>query len=127
MFNNIYEYHDMFNYYQRIKKINKNYLLCFDNINKFFIILNTAKNNQICLKFNNFCLNIEKILQKTKIENASKLFVEIDENNKKLVNSNLKNAKNDMTNKILDLNSYCKRTNKILQSDIDKIIGVKNV
>lgn len=120
-------YKDMFNYFNRIKKIDKDYVLLFDNINKLFIIINSAKNNEICLKFNDFKLNIEEVLQRTRIENSTKIFNEIDNINSKVLNDNFKKSRQDLENKVVDLNEYSKRTNKILQSDINKILGVKDV
>ena len=55
-------YKDNYNIYNLITKIDKNYQLVFNKKKKIFQIINIAKNNQICLIFNNFSLNILKIL-----------------------------------------------------------------
>ena len=123
---NLTKYNDMYNYSKRIKKINKNYELFYDSFNKLFIILNNANNGEICLKFNSFNLNIENILQKTSVKNSRILFKEIEETNNKLDNLKLKKVKNSLTDKCNELTMYSYRTNKILQSDINKILGVKN-
>lgn len=125
--NQFYEYHDMFNKYNIIKKINPHYKLCFDKVNKLFIIINSANNNEICLKFNNFSINIEKILQKTLVINSLSLFKEIENNNKNIEEGIIKNTKNKLVDSLHETQKYSLRTNKILSSDINKILGVKNV
>lgn len=125
--NNIYEYHDMYNKYNIIKKINPNYKLCFDNLNKLFIIINSANFNEVCMKFNDFSLDIEKILQKTLVKNCQKLFKEIENSNEKIENLKLSYAKNRLIDSLYETQKYCLRSNKILPSDINKILGVKNV
>lgn len=125
--NEIVEYHDMFNRFNTIKKIKPNYLLCFDNLNKLFIIINSANYNEICLKFSNICSDFEKLLQKTLITNSSKLLKSIEENNLKLESIKLNNSKQSLIDKLSETQKFLLRTNKILPSDINKIIGVKNV
>ena len=119
------KYNDMFNYCNRIKKINKNYELYYDTINKLFIILNSANSNEICMKFISFNLNLEEILNKTSIRNARKLYREIEENNIRIEQATRLKSKQHLLDSYKDLSSYSKRTNKILQSDINKILGVK--
>ena len=95
---------DNFNYYNLITKINPNYRLFFNQLTKSFEIINIAKNNEICMKFNNFSCNLLKILQKTKTENSTQLFKFIDEHNQKIINKNIQNQTNsikDKTNEIL--------------------------
>ena len=60
-------YKDMYNIYNLITKINKNYKLYFDNNDKLFKIINVANNNEICLKTKHLSSDIIKTLQKTKI------------------------------------------------------------
>ena len=124
--NRLIEYKDMFYIYSRIHNINKDYRLYFDRKNKLFIILNIAKNNEICLKFKSFNLNFEKILYKTKIENIKKLSQEINDHNKTIEDYSISKSKLEFKDKAKDLINYSNRTNKILQSDINKILGVKN-
>lgn len=124
--NTLIEYKDMFNISNRIKKIDKGYRLFYDNFNKLFIILNIAKNNDICLKFNAFNLNIEQILLKTQIKNFKTLSAEIEKHNSMLETNSLRICKQNFNDKANDLVNYSARTNKILQSDINKILGVKN-
>lgn len=123
---NLEIYKDMFNKFNIIKKINPNYILCFDKVKKSFIIINSAKNNQICLNFNSFCVNIEKQLQKTLVENSRKLFLDIDTENEKLFKQEQTNAFNLAKDKMVEAKKFLGRTNKILQSDINKITGVKD-
>ena len=120
----IEKYKDMFNYYNLITKINPNYTLCFDKKNKCFLIVNFANNNEICLKFNNFSLNLLQILQKTQISNSKKLFQEIDKNNELIESKNTKNLSNKIKDKTSEIDWLIKRSNKILPTDIKKIIEV---
>lgn len=120
------EYHDMFNLCHRIKLINKDYVLVFDNFNKLFIIINSANNNEICLKFTNFNINIENILLKTSVKNAKELFSEIENVNILKQDNALKKTKEEFSDKAKDLISYSARTDKISRNDINKILGVKN-
>ena len=62
-----FEYKDNFNYYNLITKINSNYKLFFNAKDRCFIIVNSAKNNEICLNFDNFNQNVEKILNLSKV------------------------------------------------------------
>ena len=110
------EYHDMFNLCHRIKLINKDYVLVFDNFNKLFI----------CLKFTNFNINIENILLKTSVKNAKELFSEIENVNILKQDNALKKTKEEFSDKAKDLISYSARTDKISRNDINKILGVKN-
>lgn len=80
------DYKDMFNIYNLITKINPDYRLVFSTKYKYFAILNTAKNNQICLKFTNFSLNIISKLQKSRIERQKIVFKELDDFNNDLTN-----------------------------------------
>lgn len=117
-------YKDMFNYYNLIKKINPNYTLCFDKKSKNFVVVNFANNNEICLKFNNFSINIENYLQKMQISNSKIIFELIEKNNEKIESDNTKRLINNTQTRIEDLIWFSKRTNKILPSDIKKIIEV---
>lgn len=116
------EYKDNFNIYNLITLIDKNYRLVFDKINKCFCIINIANNNEICLKFNKFSLNIIKTLQKTRVENSNKIFKEIDNFNEKLREKNITNSKILVNDSIKELTNYLKRTNSISQKDINAII-----
>ena len=88
---NFIYYKDSFNYYNLITKIDPNYRLVFDRKYKFFAIINTSKNNQICLKFSTFSFDIIKILQKSRIERNKIIFKEIEENNEKIEMQNKQN------------------------------------
>ena len=117
-------YKDMYNYYNLITKINPNYTLCFDKKNKNFVVINFANNNEICLKFNDFSLNIENYLQKMQISNSKIIFDFIEENNEKIDRKNTQNLINNVETRIEELVWLSRRTNKILPSDINKIIEV---
>ena len=115
-------YKDMFNYYNLITKIDMNYKLLFNNKEKCFIVINTAKNNQICLKTNSLSFNIIEYLQSTRIEQSNLLFKNIDNYNYNLTNKNIKNLKDNVTLKSVELINYSRRTSNISKGDINKII-----
>lgn len=123
---NLEPYKDNFNVYNLITFIDKSYRLFFDKKEKCFLIINTAKNYQICLKFNNFSLNILNKLQFTRIENSAKLFNFIDNYNAKLEDKNINNSKQILSDSISNLINYSKRTTSISKSDIFKIIKGNN-
>lgn len=124
--NNIELYKDMYNIYNLITKINPNYRLYFDKIKKKFLIINIKNNYEICLSFENFSFNILKTLQETQIEHSSKLFEQLDLENEIKNEKYYNNTLDSLSLKTRELAKYSLRTNKILQSDIDKIIEVKN-
>lgn len=117
------KYKDMYNIYNLITKIDLNYRLYFDNKEKLFIIINTAKNNQICLKTANISPIVLKNLQKSRIENLNKIIKNIDIENNKMKEKNIKNFKENMTAKMVEMKNFTKRASNILDSDIKKIIG----
>lgn len=128
MFNMNYlePYYDTFNIYNLITKIDQGYRLFFNKKKKRFQIINTAKNNQICLNFDNFSLNILKVLQETRIENSKIIFENIDKFNNDLEEKYNKNLKNQLNDKFENLINYSKRTNHILKKDIQKILEGNN-
>ena len=117
-------YKDMYNIYNLITKINKNYRLYYDKKHKCFLIINLANNYEVCLKFSSFSQNIIKILQKTQISNACRIFKEIEENNEVVFKQKEREIQNKVSNKIEEVNWLVSRKNKILKSDINKIIEV---
>lgn len=86
--------------------------------------MNFSNNEEICLMFKKFNFNIIERLQKTQISNAKNIFRKIDESNEKLFYQKEKQLKNNVYTRIEDLNWLSKRTNKILPSDIKKIVEV---
>lgn len=77
---------DLFCIVKRLKKINKNYFICFNKLSKSFEV--HFKNQ----KGGTFCLSVGKKLNAcaikktflTQVKNAKKLFIEIENNNKKI-------------------------------------------
>ncbi len=118
-------YKDNYNICNLIKKINRAYRLLFDEYNKLFIIINSANNNEICLKFKSISPEIIKILQKSKIENAKKIFDEIDSFNENLTQKNIKALKEKTIDSAYELTKFASRTNNITNESINKIIGGK--
>ena len=90
-------YKDNFNVSNLIKKINPQYKLYFNQKDKVYFIVNSAKNNEICLKFYNFNYLTELKNKNSIIENTSQ--------------------------KIIELNNFSKRVNHLSQTTLTKIIG----
>lgn len=119
---NCVPYKDMFNYYNLITKIDPGYKLVFNQRDKLFMVINSAKNNQICLKFSMFSFDLFKKLQMSRIENSKYLFQKIDNYNQSLEQKKIKKLKDNVTVKSFDLINYSKRTSSITKKDIKKII-----
>lgn len=111
-------YKDNFNLYNLIKKINPYYQLFFDKKHKTYLIINSAKNYEICLKFNNFNQSILKILNFSRVENSKQIYSFVDINNEKLVKANKEKITQNTINKFNEIKHYCKRT---------KINKIKNI
>lgn len=120
---NYERYKDQFNIYNLITKIDKYYKLVFDKKEKIFKIINTAKNNQICLKFIQFNDNIVNLLQKTRVENSQKIFNFIENYNKELNNKTIKNNIDLAANKINELSKILNRLNSLSNKNLKQIIG----
>lgn len=117
------EYKDNFNYYNLITKINPFYKLYFDKKNKCFIIANSAKNNQICLKFNSFSIDLLKILSKSRIENSKKIFEEIDVFNENLKQNYIKKTSQKANDKLIDFLNFSHRVSNVSPNEVQKILG----
>lgn len=120
------EYEDMYGIFEQIKMINPYYKLYFNKKDKNFVVINTNNGNEICYSFKSFNHNILKTLAKSQVKNASAVFEEIELHNEKIESDYKKKSKEMLKTRIEDLYSYSKRTNKITNSDINKIIGVEN-
>jgi len=118
-------YKDMYNIYYLITKINKNYKLFFDKKTQEYLIVNSAKNNQICLKTKQITPNILKLLQISRVERLSEIIKNIDDENEILMQKNAQNFKNNMTDAMLETISFSKRVNSISNKDIKRILGEK--
>jgi len=118
-----HEYKDMYNIYNLITKIDKGYKLYFCEVKKIFIVVNSAKNNQICLKTSKLSPNVLKILKTTRIENLNKIIKNIDQENEKLGQKNKENLVENLSTKMRDVLSLSKRVSDISNAYIQKIIG----
>ena len=78
------EYRDLFGYYKIITKINPFYKLCFDKKAKDFVVINTDRNEEVCIRFDEFNFNLEKSLQESHVKNAEKIFEMVDEHNREV-------------------------------------------
>lgn len=92
-FNNLFfkKYNDIFFTDKKIKHINSGYRLYFNEKNKKFYIINIHKNNEICYEFDTILKDIENILRFSNICNINKIIKNIEINNKKLEDKNIKN------------------------------------
>ena len=120
------KYKDMFNISNRIKKINSAYTLYYSTKYKMFFIINTANNYEICLNFNNFNQNIENILKFTNTNNLSNLTRFIENENEILYKKQTENIKENTLSACSEYLNLSKKTSKISQLDINKIIGENN-
>lgn len=92
-------YFDNYNIYNLIRRVDDGYKLCFNKKDKLFMIINSAKNNQICVKFDKISPEIVKNLQKSRVENSRKIFAEIEEFNLSLA----KEQQDKCKQKLLDI------------------------
>lgn len=124
-FNNLYfkPYKDMFNLYNTMQKINAGFRLYFNEKTKTFAIVNIYNNFEICKEFSSYFGNIEQDLRFSRIENFNKVLKTIDEDNYKNITSNSIKTTSLCQNIASELYSISSRSNKILKSDINKIIG----
>lgn len=120
-------YFDMYNKCNQIKQIDPEYAIYFNKKDKYFIVAKNADYLHFCMKFNSFSTNIEKLLKKTRVENSRKLFKEIDLINENISKQKFKHNREEMANKIIETKRLYYSGHKVLQSDINKIIGVKDV
>ena len=120
------KYKDLFNISSRIKKINSAYTLYYSTKYKMFFIVNTANNYEICLNFNNFNQNIENILKFTNTNNLSNLTRFIENENEILYKKQTENIKENTLSACSEYLNLSKKTSKISQLDINKIIGENN-
>jgi len=123
IFNNKYftPYKDMYNHYNNITKVNNGYKLYFNKKDKYFYVINTAKNNEICLKTDKLSLNLQNKLFCSRVENSKKIFQEIDLHNENLMHQATKLKKENAINTISEISKYSKRTNH-LSNNLTKII-----
>lgn len=117
------EYKDQYNIYNLITKIDKNYKLYFDLYDKFFKIINIAKNYEICLKTASISTNLLKKLQLSRIENINKIISDIDKNNCDILLKNKEKLKECVKLKTKEVLNLSKKANSISKSDINKILG----
>lgn len=124
-FNNLHfkPYKDLFNNYNKIKKINPGYKLYFNNKDKKFVIVNIYNNFEICKVFDTLFGNFEDDLRFSEIRNINQILQKIENDNFslsqkfKIINS----EKQALAMK--NFSQISSRSTKIKQTDIDKIIG----
>ena len=119
-------YKDNYNIYNLITKINSGYRLYFDQFEKLFVIVNIANNDEICMKFKSFTVDIINQLQKSRIEYANKIFSEIEEYNHNIEYNNYKNSKTKIADFLAETNHLSKRKGTLYACEINKIFEGKN-
>jgi len=86
------EYKDMFGLYYRVKEIRPTYSLMFNRKTKM-VELYDSNYSGICMAFKSpINANILNKINSTRMENSSKIFRKIDENNAKIEQNLLENA-----------------------------------
>jgi hypothetical protein len=88
-----------------------------------YLIVNIAKNHEICYRFYNFKQNIMNNLMYSKVENSYQIFNEIDNFNKMIELKNKKRTTEDTGNKLTEINNFSKRLNHLSSQTINKILG----
>lgn len=116
-------YKDQFNYYNLMQKIKPSYRLFFNEKEKKFIVVNIDKNYEICKIFNGFLDNLIQDLRFSKIENYNKILNYIDNGNEKLSTKQAQNIKHLSEFAVGEVSKLSNRSNKLNQTDINKIIG----
>ena len=116
-------YKDNYNIYNLIKKINHNYNLYYNKAEKNFVIVNSANNNEICMKITYISSEILKNLQITRKENAKNLLQDIENYNYDLKTKNLNLIKQKVVDKAANLTKFSNRVNHLNLNDLNKIIG----
>lgn len=115
--NNLQLYFDNYNICNLIKKIDRGYTLYFDNFQKKFVVVNSANNNEICMKFDNISPNILKILNYTRVCNSKKIFQEIEKNNTYLSEKMMSDIHQNISDKMQEMSYFCSRSNSISRAD----------
>jgi len=120
--------HDLFNIAKRLKKINKNYIVCFNRPkNRYEIHDLTQIGTSLCFCLSKPKLNYTAILKalKTQTKNAKKLILAIDESNLKLKNTKENFIKDKYLDKFKSYVSYINSTSKEIDfSKVDKTTWV---
>ena len=111
-------YFDNYNICNIIKKIDRDYRLCFDEKARCFVIINSAKNDEVCMKFNAISPKIIKSLISSRCEFANRIFEEIEKSNSILLEKQRAESKQKCSDFIQDFLHFCSRSNSI--SDADK-------
>lgn len=124
-FNNLHfkPYKDLFNNYNKIKKINPGYRLYFNNKCKKFVIVNIYNNFEVCKVFDTFFGNFEDDLRFSEIKNFNQILQKI-ENDNFLLSQKIKSVcaeKQALAMK--NFSQISSRSTNLKQTDIDKIIG----
>lgn len=110
-------YFDNYNICNLIKKTDRNYCLCYDQKERCFKIINSAKNDEVCMKFDVISPKILKILISTRCEFSKKIFDEIEKNNIDLLNKQRKNSLTKCSDYMHEFMHFCSRSNSVSAAD----------
>ena len=120
------EVKDMFFLYKRIKKINPNYVLLFNLKTKKYEVhdmLNRFDSKCLTISHNDLNAKLEYKLFVSRRENMKKLFLEIEENNKKLENREINLALEKAKYKTGEILRFANNSSRDLsQNEIKNII-----
>ncbi|MBQ9790482.1 MAG: hypothetical protein IJW24_02685 [Clostridia bacterium] len=119
---------DMYGIFERIKKINPNYELCFNYLSKEYEIHDFSnKVNSFCLRIvkNELDARVLKRLEETKRENMKKLFVRLEEENEKRSKQQNQNIMDECSSHFSAIMDYAGRSGRDLTSgDIQRILRI---
>ena len=123
-FKNLIKFNDIYFISEIIKEENKNYELFYNKLSKQYVIIDNSK-KQTCITFNHYPDHrvLDK-LDKTKIENARKLFKEIELNNQKIEQEKFATMQDLATSQLEEIISFASKTTcDLSKQQIKKIIN----
>ena len=102
---------DLFNIANRLKLIDKNYLLVRNKLKKRFELWynSCVPRQELVFKTNRIDKRMIDFVNETRIQNIDKIIKEIDEKNEKLRQKEINNAKNDCLDRMREVIKYVDR------------------
>ena len=126
IFEHLIKFDDIYFISKLIKNINKNFELVYNLKTERYLIVDANK-KQICITFDHYPdSRVLDKLEQTKVENANKLFKEIETHNQKLEeqkNQSLQDLAYNQLNEVV--NFATKTTYDLSQNQIRKIINTE--
>jgi len=121
-------YKDMYGIFERIKSIDPNYELMFDQRKKVFEIHDRSnKHESLCLTIlpSNLDSRVLKKLSMSRREHMKDLFLEIERGNQKLQEEKIQKAASECSDYVSEIVDYqSRRAGELSSAEIRKIISV---